>query len=63
MLELRDIINQIALADIYRVSHPKSKEYNFISFAHGISSKTDHILQYRELSTGTETRNNALDPI
>ena len=32
------------LTDIYRIFHPKSKEYNFFSAPHGTFSKTDHII-------------------
>jgi hypothetical protein len=32
------------LADIYRIFHPTSAQYTFLSAAHGTFSKTDHIL-------------------
>ena len=35
------------LTDIYRTFHPKATEYTFFSSAHGIFSKTDHILGYK----------------
>ena len=42
--ELTDIMTQMDLTDIYRISHPNRKEYTFFSAPHGTFSKTDHIL-------------------
>jgi exonuclease III len=42
--ELNHTIDQIDLADIYRIFHPTSAQYTFFSAAHGTFSKTDHIL-------------------
>ena len=41
---LNDTIDQIDLIDIYRTFHPKTADYTFFSSAHGIFSRTDHIL-------------------
>jgi hypothetical protein len=35
------------LADVYRIFHPTSAQYTFISAAHGNFSKTDHILGHK----------------
>jgi hypothetical protein len=35
------------LADLYRLFHPTSAKYTFISAAHGTFSKTDHILGHK----------------
>ena len=35
------------LIDIYRVGHPKAEEYTFFSNAHGIFSRTDHMLGHK----------------
>jgi exonuclease III len=32
------------LTDIYRIFHPKAKEYTFFSAPYGTFSKTDHII-------------------
>ena len=37
-------MNQVDLTDIYRIFHPKTKEYTFFSAPHVISSKTDHLV-------------------
>ena len=42
--ELTDVMNQMDLTDIYRISHPNRKEYTFFSALHGTFSKIDHIL-------------------
>jgi hypothetical protein len=35
------------LADVYRIFHPTSAQYTFISAAHGTFSKIDHILGHK----------------
>jgi hypothetical protein len=35
------------LTDIYRILHPRTKEYTFISAPHGTFSKTDHIIGHK----------------
>jgi exonuclease III len=35
------------LIDVYRIFHPATAQYTFFSAAHGIFSKTDHILGYK----------------
>ena len=42
--ELRDVIIQIVLTNIYRTFHTNIKEYNFFSASHGTFSKVDYIL-------------------
>lgn len=36
-LAWKDIVDQVDLTDIYRIFHPKGKEYTFFSNAHGYS--------------------------
>jgi exonuclease III len=36
-------IDQMDLADAYRIFHPTSAQYTFFSAAHGTFSKIDHI--------------------
>jgi hypothetical protein len=36
----------VDLTDIYRIFHPKTKEYTF-SKPHGTLSKTDHIIRHK----------------
>ena len=42
--EIRDVMMQMNLTDIYRIFHPNRKEYAFFSAPHGTFSKIDHIL-------------------
>jgi hypothetical protein len=35
------------LVNVYRIFHPTSTQYTFFSAAHGIFSKTDHILGHK----------------
>jgi exonuclease III len=41
ILELNYTIDQIDLADVYRIFHPTSAPYTFFSEAHGTFSKID----------------------
>jgi exonuclease III len=45
--ELYHTINQMNLADIYRIFHPTSSQYTFFSAVHGTFSKIDHILEHK----------------
>jgi exonuclease III len=47
ILELNHTIDQIDLADVYRIFHPTSAQYTFISAAHGNFSKIEHILVHK----------------
>jgi exonuclease III len=47
ILELNHIIDQMDLADVYRIFHPTSTQYTFFSAAHGNFSKVDHILMHK----------------
>jgi exonuclease III len=47
ILELNHTINQIDLADVYKILHPTSTQYTFFSAAHGTFSKTDHVLGHK----------------
>jgi exonuclease III len=47
ILELNHTIDQMDLADVYRIFHPTSAQYTFFSAAHGTFSKTDHILGHK----------------
>jgi hypothetical protein len=47
ILELNHTIDQIDLADVYRIFHPTSAQYTFLSAAHGTFSKTNHILGHK----------------
>jgi exonuclease III len=42
ILELNHTIDQVDLADVYRIFHPISAQYTFFSAAHGTFSKIDH---------------------
>jgi exonuclease III len=46
-LELNDTIDQMDLADIYRVLHTATTQYTFLTAAHGTFSKIDHILGHK----------------
>jgi exonuclease III len=44
ILELNHTIDQMDLANVYRVYHPTSTQYTFFSAAHGTFSKINHVL-------------------
>jgi exonuclease III len=47
LLELNHTIDQMHIADVYRIFHSTSAQYTFFSAAHGTFSKTDHILGHK----------------
>jgi exonuclease III len=47
ILELNHTIDQMDLADVYRIFHPTSAQYTLFSAAHGTFSKIDHILGHK----------------
>jgi exonuclease III len=47
ILELNHTLDQMDLADVYRIFHPTSAQYTFFSAAHGTFSKIDHILGHK----------------
>ena len=40
-------MDQLDLTDIYRIFHPKTMNFNFLSSAHGTFSRIDHILGHK----------------
>jgi hypothetical protein len=47
ILELNHIIDQVDLADVYRIFHLMSAQYRFFSAAHETFSKIDYILGHK----------------
>jgi exonuclease III len=47
ILDLNHTIDQMDLADVYRIFHPASTQYTFFSAAQGTFSKVDHILGHK----------------
>jgi exonuclease III len=47
ILELNHTIDQMDLAEVYRIFHPNSAQYTFFLAAHGTFSKIDHILGHK----------------
>jgi hypothetical protein len=47
ILDLNHTIDQMELADVYRILHPTSAQYTFFSAAHGTVSKINHILGHK----------------
>jgi hypothetical protein len=47
ILELNHTIDQMGLADVYRIFHPTSVQHTFFSAAHGTFYKIGHILGYK----------------
>jgi exonuclease III len=47
IVEVNHTIDQMQLADVYRIFHPTSAQYTFFSAAHGTFSKIDHILGHK----------------
>jgi exonuclease III len=48
ILELNHTIEQMDLADVYRIFHPTSSQYTFFSAAYGAFFKIDHLLGHKE---------------
>jgi exonuclease III len=46
ILELNHTVDQVDLADVYRIFHPTS-QYTFFLTSHGTFSKIDHILGHK----------------
>jgi hypothetical protein len=46
-LKLREVMSQMDLTDIYKIFHPKRKQYTFFSAPHGTFSKFDHIICHK----------------
>jgi hypothetical protein len=47
ILELNHTIDQMDLADVYRILHPTSAQCTLFSAAHGTFSKIDHIFGHK----------------
>jgi exonuclease III len=47
ILELNHTIDQMDLADVFRIFYPTSTQYTFFSAAHETFSKIDHILRHK----------------
>jgi exonuclease III len=47
ILELKHTMDQMYLADVYRIFHSTSAQYTFFSAAYGTFSKIDHILGHK----------------
>jgi exonuclease III len=47
ILEINHTIDQMELADVYRIFHSTSAQYTFFSAVHGTISKIDHILGHK----------------
>jgi exonuclease III len=47
ILDLNHTIDQMDIADVYRILHPTSAQNTFFSAVHGTFSKTDHILGHK----------------
>jgi exonuclease III len=48
ILVLNNTIDQMDLAEVYRICHPTFVQYTFFSAFQGTFSKTDHILEHKE---------------
>ena len=48
---LNDTIEVLDFIDIFRTLHPKKSEYTFFASAHGTSSRIDHILGQKKLTS------------
>ena len=46
---LKYTLKRMNLIDIYRIFHPKTTEYTFLSSAHGAYSRIDHILDRKSV--------------
>ena len=46
-MALNNALDEMDLTDVYRAFHPKEAKYTFFSYAHGIFSKTDHMVGHK----------------
>ena len=44
---LNDTLDQLDLIDTYRIFHPKTMNFTFVSSTHGTFSRIDHILGHK----------------
>jgi hypothetical protein len=49
ILELNHTIDQMHLADVYRIFHPTFAQYTFLIAVHGTFSKTDHTIGHNAI--------------
>ena len=47
ILAFHDTINKMDIMDIYRPFHPRTSDYTYISCAHKIFSRIDHLLGHK----------------
>jgi endonuclease/exonuclease/phosphatase family metal-dependent hydrolase len=47
ILDINHTLDQMDLADFYRIFHPTAAQYTFFSVAHRTFSKIDHILGHK----------------
>ena len=46
-MALNKTLDEMDLPDIYRAFHPQEAKYTFLSNAHGIFSKIDHMIGHK----------------
>jgi exonuclease III len=63
ILDLNHTIDQMDLADVYRIFHPTSAQYTFFSEAHGTFSKFDHTLGHKASLSKYKKKNNPMHSI
>lgn len=57
MSDLKNIIDQMNLTDMYRIFHPAGAEYTFFTSSHGIVSRIDHIIGHtKKVITNIRTK-------
>jgi hypothetical protein len=47
ILKINDTINQMDLTFVYKIFHPRTAQYTFLSAAYGTFSKTDNVLGHK----------------